>query len=131
VVLQVLEWADAIRTMSVKANADTPEDARKGRELGAEGIGLCRTVREKRLIRRTRGDIGVCEGCFVSSAVIASDSAARCVKRLIRRTRGGGGAVIRGPRPGSSGTQRSLPVSRRAARFSVVLVRTLCAAFCP
>jgi pyruvate, orthophosphate dikinase len=39
----VLEWADAIRTMSVKANADTPEDARKGRELGAEGIGLCRT----------------------------------------------------------------------------------------
>jgi pyruvate, orthophosphate dikinase len=40
----VLKWADEIRTMHVKANADTPEDARKARELGAEGIGLCRTV---------------------------------------------------------------------------------------
>jgi pyruvate,orthophosphate dikinase len=40
---QVLEWADAIRDLGVRANADTPEDARKARELGAEGIGLCRT----------------------------------------------------------------------------------------
>ncbi|HEX3803543.1 MAG TPA: pyruvate, phosphate dikinase [Solirubrobacteraceae bacterium] len=40
---QVLEWADEIRDLGVRANADTPEDARKARELGAEGIGLCRT----------------------------------------------------------------------------------------
>src|SRR5918996_1760001 len=39
----VLGWADEIRTLGVRANADTPEDARKSREFGAEGIGLCRT----------------------------------------------------------------------------------------
>jgi pyruvate,orthophosphate dikinase len=39
----VLEWADAFRKLAVRANADTPEDAAKARELGAEGIGLCRT----------------------------------------------------------------------------------------
>jgi pyruvate,orthophosphate dikinase len=40
---RVLEWADAARTLGVHANADTPEDARRAVELGAEGIGLCRT----------------------------------------------------------------------------------------
>jgi pyruvate, orthophosphate dikinase len=40
---QVLGWADSLRSLRVRANADTPEDARKARELGAEGIGLCRT----------------------------------------------------------------------------------------
>ena len=39
----VLEWADAVRTLGVRANADTPEDAALGREFGAAGIGLCRT----------------------------------------------------------------------------------------
>jgi len=39
----VLSWADEVRRLSVRANADTPEDARKAREFGAEGIGLCRT----------------------------------------------------------------------------------------
>jgi pyruvate,orthophosphate dikinase len=39
----VLEWADGIRSLGVRANADTPEDAAKAREFGAEGIGLCRT----------------------------------------------------------------------------------------
>jgi pyruvate,orthophosphate dikinase len=38
-----LSWADDVRRMEVWANADTPEDARKARELGARGIGLCRT----------------------------------------------------------------------------------------
>jgi pyruvate,orthophosphate dikinase len=42
--LQVLlAWADQFRRLGVRANADTPEDAAKARELGAEGIGLCRT----------------------------------------------------------------------------------------
>ena len=40
---QVLVWADEARRMNVRTNADTPEDAEKARELGAEGIGLCRT----------------------------------------------------------------------------------------
>ena len=39
----ILSWADERRTLGVMANADTPEQARKARELGAEGIGLCRT----------------------------------------------------------------------------------------
>jgi pyruvate, orthophosphate dikinase len=39
----VLGWADELRALGVRANADTPEDARRARELGAEGIGLCRT----------------------------------------------------------------------------------------
>jgi len=40
---RVLEWSDEIRDLGVRTNADTPEDARRARELGAEGIGLCRT----------------------------------------------------------------------------------------
>jgi pyruvate, orthophosphate dikinase len=39
----VLRWADELRRLNVRANADTPEDAAKAREFGAEGIGLCRT----------------------------------------------------------------------------------------
>ncbi|QJC53708.1 pyruvate, phosphate dikinase [Paenibacillus albicereus] len=41
--LQVLRWADELRLLEVHANADTPEDARAARRLGAQGIGLCRT----------------------------------------------------------------------------------------
>ena len=39
----VLEWADDLRRLGVRVNADTPRDAVRARELGAEGIGLCRT----------------------------------------------------------------------------------------
>jgi pyruvate, orthophosphate dikinase len=39
----VLRWADEARRLGVRTNADTPEDARRAREFGAEGIGLCRT----------------------------------------------------------------------------------------
>jgi pyruvate, orthophosphate dikinase len=39
----LMSWADELRTMKVRANADTPADAAKAREFGAEGIGLCRT----------------------------------------------------------------------------------------
>jgi pyruvate,orthophosphate dikinase len=39
----VLGWSDRLRRLGVRANADTPEDARRAREFGAEGIGLCRT----------------------------------------------------------------------------------------
>ena len=40
---RIMGWADKYRRMSVRTNADTPRDAKKARELGAEGIGLCRT----------------------------------------------------------------------------------------
>jgi pyruvate, orthophosphate dikinase len=40
---RLLTWADEFRTLKVRANADTPQDAVKAREFGAEGIGLCRT----------------------------------------------------------------------------------------
>ena len=40
---RVMEWADKFRTLKVRTNADTPADAKKAKELGAEGIGLCRT----------------------------------------------------------------------------------------
>jgi pyruvate,orthophosphate dikinase len=39
----ILQWADGVRRLGVRANADTPEDAAKARQFGAEGIGLCRT----------------------------------------------------------------------------------------
>jgi pyruvate, orthophosphate dikinase len=39
----VLEWADDVKSLEVRANADTPEDAKKSRRFGATGIGLCRT----------------------------------------------------------------------------------------
>jgi pyruvate,orthophosphate dikinase len=40
---KLMEWADAVRTLGVRANADTPRDAETARNFGAEGIGLCRT----------------------------------------------------------------------------------------
>jgi pyruvate, orthophosphate dikinase len=40
---QLLRWADGIRRLRVRANADTPADAARARELGADGVGLCRT----------------------------------------------------------------------------------------
>jgi pyruvate,orthophosphate dikinase len=54
----VLAWADDARRLRVRANADTPEDAAKAREFGAEGIGLCRTehmfMAEERLVAMRR-----------------------------------------------------------------------------
>ena len=41
--MRVLDWADRARVLKVRTNADTPEDARRARDFGAEGIGLCRT----------------------------------------------------------------------------------------
>ena len=40
---RIMAWADEFRTLKVRTNADTPADAKKAKELGAEGIGLCRT----------------------------------------------------------------------------------------
>jgi pyruvate, orthophosphate dikinase len=40
---KIMKWADKYRTLKIRTNADTPEDAQRAREFGAEGIGLCRT----------------------------------------------------------------------------------------
>ena len=40
---RIMQWADKFRTMQVRTNADTPDDAKRAKDLGAEGIGLCRT----------------------------------------------------------------------------------------
>jgi pyruvate,orthophosphate dikinase len=63
-----LSWADAARSLGVRANADTPEDARKAREFGAEGIGLVRT--EHMFFTPERISL-------VREMIMASDSAAR------------------------------------------------------
>jgi pyruvate,orthophosphate dikinase len=63
-----LGWADETRTMGVRANADTPEDARKAREYGAQGIGLTRT--EHMFFNAERIPI-------VREMIMAEDSAAR------------------------------------------------------
>ena len=71
-----LSWADNYRSLGVRANADTPEDARKAREFGAEGIGLVRT--EHMFFAPDRIAI-------VREMIMASDTAARhvAVKKLL------------------------------------------------
>ena len=39
----LMKWSDKYRTLGIRTNADTPDDAKRGRKFGAEGIGLCRT----------------------------------------------------------------------------------------
>ncbi|MGF7032269.1 pyruvate,orthophosphate dikinase [Paenibacillus mucilaginosus] len=64
----LLGWADGIRRLKVLTNADTPEDAAKARELGAEGIGLCRT--EHMFMSADRVPV-------VQEMILAEDEAAR------------------------------------------------------
>src|SRR2546428_3117958 len=75
-VKEFLGWADRARTLGVRANADTPEDAKKAREFGAEGIGLVRT--EHMFFAADRIPI-------VREMIMATDSAARhaAVKKLL------------------------------------------------
>ncbi|HKG35232.1 MAG TPA: pyruvate, phosphate dikinase [Solirubrobacterales bacterium] len=61
--LAVLRWADGIRALGVRANADTPEDAAKASEFGAEGIGLCRT--EHMFFGEDRGEL--VRGMFIAA----------------------------------------------------------------
>jgi len=62
-----MSWADAVRRLKVRANADTPRDAKVARDFGAEGIGLCRTehmffaedripIMQEMILARTKGD---------------------------------------------------------------------------
>ncbi len=61
---EVLRWSDQLRRLGVRANGDTAEDAAKARELGAEGIGLCRT--EHMFFGDDRGEL--VRGMFVAAA---------------------------------------------------------------
>jgi pyruvate,orthophosphate dikinase len=65
---RLMEWADAARRLRVRTNADTPEDARKARAFGAEGIGLCRTEHMFFADGRIQA---------MREMILASDSAAR------------------------------------------------------
>ncbi len=60
----ILSWADEFRTMGVRANADTPDDAALGRKFGAAGIGLCRTEHMFLGDGRTRAGHDPCRGRF-------------------------------------------------------------------
>ena len=73
----ILGWADELRRLRVRANADTPEDAAKAREFGAEGIGLCRT--EHMFMAPDRLPL-------VQEMILASDEQARraALDRLLR-----------------------------------------------
>jgi pyruvate,orthophosphate dikinase len=72
----ILGWADELRRLRVRANADTPEDAAKAREFGAEGIGLCRT--EHMFMARERLPV-------VQEMILATDEKSRraALERLL------------------------------------------------
>src|SRR3989475_13031679 len=80
-VKEFLGWADRARTLGVRANADTPEDAKKAREFGGEGIGLVRT--EHMFFAPDRIPL-------VREMIMAADSASRpaAVKKLLPVQRG-------------------------------------------
>ena len=90
----VLGWADELRRLKVRANADTPEDAAKAREFGAEGIGLCRT--EHMFMADDRLPV-------VREMIMASDERERraALDRLLRTSR-----------PTSRGSSRRWPACR-------------------
>jgi pyruvate,orthophosphate dikinase len=89
----LMEWADEIRRMKVRANAETPEDALTARGFGAEGVGLCRTERmfnDEERIRAMRAFILAdnetaseersppCRSCRRPTSSICSRSCAAC-----------------------------------------------------
>ena len=73
---QILKWADEVRRLGVWANADTPEDAAKSRDFGAEGIGLCRT--EHMFMQQERLPV-------VQEMIMAEtpDSRRKCLEQLL------------------------------------------------
>ena len=94
----VLGWCDELRTLGVRANADTPEDARRAREFGAEGIGLCRTehmfMAADRQPKMQRDDHGRGRG---RPAGRAGRAAAAPAGRLRGAVRGDGGLAGHDP----------------------------------
>ena len=73
---QILKWTDEVRRLGVQANADTPEDAQKARDFGAEGIGLCRTEHMFMAVERLP---------VVQEMILAEtpDSRRKCLEQLL------------------------------------------------
>ena len=100
----VLKWCDELRTLSVRANADTPEDARRAHEFGAEGIGLCRT--EHMFMAADRQP-------KMQRMIMAADEAGR---RAVARGAAAAPAVrLRGPLRGDGRAPGDDPAARPAA----------------
>ena len=106
----ILDWADELRRLRVRANADTPEDAAKAREFGAEGIGLCRT--EHMFMAQDRLPI-------VQEMILARDEAGA---RGSRST-----SCCRCSRPTSRASSRRWPGSRSRSACST----RRCTSSCP
>jgi pyruvate,orthophosphate dikinase len=102
----ILGWADDVRRLRVRANADTPEDAAKAREFGAEGIGLCRT--EHMFMSDERDDPGPRRGGAPQRARAAAAAAAG---RLRGNLRGDGRSARDDPAPRPAAA-RVPPVAR-------------------
>ncbi len=85
---QLMEWADAARRMRVRANAETPADARAARSFGAEGIGLCRTehmfFEEDRIVAVREMILADDEAGAPGGARQAPADAARRLRRAVR-----------------------------------------------
>jgi len=77
-ILQALEWADEVRRLGVRTNADNPEDSEKARLFGAEGIGLCRT--EHMFFDQEGEEISRREN--IVKMILRSDTAAPVLRRI-------------------------------------------------
>ena len=152
----MLGWADELRRLKVRANADTPEDAAKAREFGAQGIGLCRTehmfmaedrlpiVREMilareederraaldRLLPMQQGDF---EGIFEAMAGLPSRSGCstrRCTSSCRRSTRRPTSAPGSASGSCTSRTRCSAPAAAGSASSSRRSTRCRCGRSC-
>ena len=101
--LRLMQWADRIRQLRVRVNADTPADAHRGRDFGAEGIGLCRT--EHMFFDGDRLTA-------MREMIVAQDTAGRqrALARLLPMQR----ARLRGHLPGDGGLPGHHPPARSA-----------------
>ena len=108
----ILSWADEFRTMGVRANADTPDDAALGRKFGAAGIGLCRT---EHMFLGERKDI-------IQRFVLADDDETRA-RRARRAARGAGRRLPRHLRGDGRAAGHGPPARPAAARVPRLAAR--------
>ena len=104
--LQLLEWADGERRLRIRANADTPRDARVAAALGAEGIGLCRT--EHMFFADERIP-------WVRQMILAEDAETPSARRRARQAPPHAAAGLRGDLRGARRPADHRPPARSAA----------------